>query len=149
MVELLSSGTEDEDLGETESEPDKPPTKWFVYEWILHVPYYVIFSRYTNELQGFRLVDGEYRSISLTDGRLLMPEIGLSLGLWEGSFRGIPRLWLRWLNKTGELIPVPSEEAIAAKQEAQQAQQEATEAKRKVEQLAERLRQLGINPDEI
>jgi hypothetical protein len=44
---------------------------------------------------------------------------------------------------------VPSEEAIAAKLETQQAQQEATEAKRRVEQLADRLRQLGINPDEI
>ncbi|KYC37938.1 hypothetical protein WA1_05435 [Scytonema hofmannii PCC 7110] len=149
VVELLSPGTEDEDLGETQSEPDKPPSKWYVYERILQVPYYVIFSRYTNELQGFQLVDGEYQSMNLTDGRLLMPEIGLSLGLWQGSFRGIPRLWLRWFTQIGELIPVPSEEAIAAKQETQQAQQEATEAKRRVEQLAERLRQLGINPDEI
>ncbi len=29
------------------------------------------------------------------------------------------------------------------------AEQEAAQAKRKVEQLAERLRQLGVNPDEI
>ncbi|GAB1545172.1 Uma2 family endonuclease [Scytonema sp. NUACC21] len=156
VVELLSPGTEDEDLGERESEADKPPTKWFVYEKILQVPYYVIFSRYTNELQGFRLVDSEYQSMNLTDGRLLMPEIGLSLGLWEGSFRGIPRLWLRWLTLNGELIPEPSEEATAArqeaqqaKQEAQQAKQEADEAKRRAEKLAERLRQLGIDLDEV
>ncbi|KYC37960.1 hypothetical protein WA1_05565 [Scytonema hofmannii PCC 7110] len=163
VVELLSPGTEDEDLGETESEPDEPPTKWFVYEKILQVPYYVIFSRYTNKLQGFRLVDGEYQVMNLTDGRLLIPELGLSLGLWEGSFRGIPRLWLRWLTLNGELIPHPSEEAIAAKQEAQQAKQEtqqakqetqqakqeADEAKRRAEKLTERLRQLGIDLDKV
>jgi len=52
------------------------------------------------------------------------------------------RLWLRWLTLTGELIPEPTEEVVAAKQEAEQ-------AKRKAEQLAERLRQLGVNPDEL
>ncbi len=76
------------------------------------------------------------------DGRLLMPELGLSLGIWQGEFRNINRLWLRWFSLEGELIPVPEEEAIAAKQEA-------VEAQIRVEQLAERLRQLGINPDEI
>ncbi len=156
VVELLSPGTEDEDLGQTQSEPDKPPTKWFVYERILQVPYYVIFNRYTNELQGFHLVDGEYQSMNLTDGRLLMPELGLSLGLWEGSFHRIERLWLRWFTLNGELIPVLFTEAIAAKQEIQQAkqetqraQQEADEAKRRAEKLAEHLRQLGIDLDEV
>ncbi|KYC37959.1 hypothetical protein WA1_05560 [Scytonema hofmannii PCC 7110] len=141
VVELLSPGTEHEDLGETESEPDEPPTKWFVYEKILQVPYYVIFSRYTNKLQGFRLVDGEYQAMNLTDGRLLIPEIGLSLGLWEGSFRGISRLWLRWLTLNGELIPHPSEEAIAAKQEAQQAKQETQQAKQETQQAKQETQQ--------
>ncbi|BDI17287.1 hypothetical protein ANSO36C_30890 [Nostoc cf. commune SO-36] len=92
-----------------------------------------------------------------------MPEIDLSLGLWQGSFRDIERLWLRWFTLTGELIPAPTEETVAAsqraiiaeqeateaKQEAIEAKQEATQAKRKAEQLAERLRQLGVNPDEL
>ncbi len=149
VVELLSPGTEDEDLGKTQSEPNKPPTKWFVYERILRVPYYVVFSRYTNELQGFHLVGGHYESMNLTNGRLPIPELSLSLGLWQGSFQEIERLWLRWFTLEGELIPVPTEEAIAAKQEATQAKQEADLAKTKVEQLAERLRQLGVNPDEL
>ncbi|MDF5714431.1 MAG: Uma2 family endonuclease [Rhizonema sp. NSF051] len=142
VVELLSPGTEDEDLGEKEREPNKPPTKWEVYEQILRIPYYVIFSRYTNELQGFHLVGAHYESMSFTDGRLLMPELGLSLGLWQGSFQDIERLWLRWFTLEGKLIPVPTEEAIAAKQEAEL-------ANRRAEQLAERLRQLGVNPDEL
>ena len=133
VVELLSPGTEDEDLGETEREPNKPPTKWFVYEWILRIPYYVIFSRYTNELQGFHLVGAHYESMNFADGRLLMPELGLSLGLWQGSFQDIERLWLRWFTLERELIPVPTEEAIAAKQEAELAKQEMELAKQEME----------------
>jgi hypothetical protein len=136
----------------------------------LRIPYYVVFSRYTNQLQGFQLVGGHYEPMNLTERRLLMPEIDLSLGLWQGSFRDIERLWLRWFTLAGELIPAPTEEAAAAteraiiakqeateakqeaiiaEQEATEAKQEATEAKRKAEQLAERLRQLGVNPDDL
>ncbi|MEH2032323.1 MAG: Uma2 family endonuclease [Nostoc sp.] len=157
VVELLSPGTEDEDLGtRRESAADKPPSKWEVYERILRIPYYVVFSCYTNELQAFQLVGGHYEPMNLTEGRLLMPEIDLSLGLWQGSFQDIERLWLRWFTLAGELIPAPTEEAAAAneraiiaEQEAIEAKQEAAQAKRKAEQLAERLRQLGINPDEL
>lgn len=142
VVELLSPGTEAEDLGETRSQPNQPPTKWEVYERILRIPYYVIFSRYTNELQGFHLVGGHYEALTLSDGRLAMPELGLSLGVWEGEFQSIERLWLRWFTLAGELIPVPQEEAAEAKQEA-------AEANRRADLLAQRLRELGVNPDEI
>ena len=163
VVELLSPGTEDEDLGNKQSQKDKPPTKWEVYERILRIPYYIVFSRYTNELRAFHLVGGHYEPMNLIDGLLPMPELGLSLGLWSGSFRGISKLWLRWFTLDGELIPEPTEEATvaaeeaanakeeaaAAKERAIVAEQEATQAKRKAEILAERLRQLGVNPDEL
>lgn len=87
--------------------------------------------------------------MNLTNGYLLIPEIDLSLGLWQGSFRDIERLWLRWFTLTGELIPAPTEEAAAATERAMIAEQEAAQAKRKVEQLTERLRQLNMNPDEL
>ncbi|MEL6166210.1 MAG: Uma2 family endonuclease, partial [Cyanobacteria bacterium J06628_3] len=40
VVELLSPGTEKEDLGQTLREVNQPPTKWEVYERILRIPYY-------------------------------------------------------------------------------------------------------------
>jgi hypothetical protein len=49
------------------------------------IPYYIVFSRYTNQLQTFQLVGGHYEPMNLTKWRLLMPEINLSLGLWQGS----------------------------------------------------------------
>lgn len=156
VVELLSPGTEDEDLGITQKPTAKPPSKWEVYERILRIPYYIVFSRYTNELRAFQLVGGHYEAINLNEGRIPMPELGLSLGVWQGAFRDINRLWLRWFTLTGELISEPTEEVVAAteramiaEQEATDAKQEAEQAKRKAEQLAERLRQLGVNPDEL
>ncbi|MDJ0737094.1 MAG: Uma2 family endonuclease [Nostocaceae cyanobacterium] len=149
VVELLSPGTEAEDLGQTQKEVNKPPTKWEVYERILRVPYYVVFSRYTNEMQAFHLVGGHYEPMNLTDERLAMPELGLSLGLWQGSFRDIQRLWLRWFTLDGELIPEPTEKVATVTQRVIIAEMEAAAAQRKAEKLAEKLRQLGINPDDL
>ena len=39
VVELLSPGTEAEDLGQTTPSPEAPLSKWQVYEQILRVPY--------------------------------------------------------------------------------------------------------------
>ena len=177
VVELLSPGTEDEDLGQTESELGHPLTKWRVYEEILRIPYYVIFSRYTNEWQAFHLVGGHYESVDLTQGCLSVPELGLSLGVWQGNFRGFNRLWLRWMTLEGTWIPLPTEEtevarqeteaarqesevarqeaeiarqeSEAARQETEMAKQEAETAKRRVQELAARLRELGIEPDDL
>jgi Uma2 family endonuclease len=149
VVELLSPGTQEEDLGRTIPQRGKPPTKWQVYEQILRVPYYVVFSRYTNELQAFRLVAGAYEPAQLTEGRLLIPQLELSLGLWQGSYENIDRLWLRWMTIEGELIPIPSEEATVAEQRALAAEQEAAEARQRAERLAARLRELGVDPEEL
>jgi len=142
VIELLSPGTEEEDLGETESKANKPPLKWKVYEQILRIPYYIVFSRYTNQIQAFHLVGGRYQSVDISQGTVPIPELGLSLGLWSGSFRNINRLWLRWFTIDGEMIPVPEEELTIVKEEAEL-------ERRKAEKLDEKLRELGVNPDEL
>ncbi len=142
VVELLSPGTEDEDLGRTIPQSGKPPTKWQVYEQILRVPYYIIFSRYTNQLQAFRLVGGEYESVEVGEEGLFIPQLGLRLGLWQGHFENIERLWLRWFTASGELILTPSEESAAA-------QARVTQAEQRAERLAAKLRELNIDPDEL
>ncbi|MDY7024699.1 MAG: Uma2 family endonuclease, partial [Cyanobacteriota bacterium] len=137
VVELLSPGTEDEDLGQTQRQPGKPPTKWVVYEQILRVSYYVVFSRYTNEMQPFHLVGDRYQRVELTNGRLLIPSVELSLGVWQGEYAMLDRSWLRWMTLDGELILNAEERAVAA-------QQQAVAAEERAEQLAQRLRELGI-----
>jgi Uma2 family endonuclease len=132
VVELLSPGTEDEDLGRTEQQEDKPPTKWKVYEQMLRVPYYVVFDRYTDSLQAFTLVSGQYQEITLTEPRIWMPTLKIGLGLWQGEYQGIRRLWLRWYNPKGKWILT-----------------EAEQERQRAERLAEQLRVRGIDPDAL
>ncbi|MBD2494508.1 Uma2 family endonuclease [Nostoc sp. FACHB-280] len=139
VVELLSLGTEKEDLGQTLREVNQPPTKWEVYERILRVPYYIVFDRYTDKLQAFQIIAGRYSEMNLTTPRIWMPSLQLGLGLWQGSYQGIERFWLRWYDADGNWIPTPVE------QESQQVEKLAT----KVEKLAAKLRELGIDPNQL
>lgn len=141
VVELLSPGTEKEDLGETSSSVNQPPTKWEVYERILRVPYYVVFDRYTDTLRVFSLVSGRYQELNLTQSKVWMPPLELGLGLWQGEYQGINRLWLRWYDEQGNLILTDAERE---KQRAEAAEQRAEAAERRAEILAQRLRDLGI-----
>ncbi|RCJ28770.1 hypothetical protein A6769_36380 [Nostoc punctiforme NIES-2108] len=132
VVELLSPGTEKEDLGQTLREINQPPTKWEVYERILRVPYYIVFDRYTDKLQVFQLVADSYSELELSTPQVWMPGLELGLGLWQGSYQGIERLWLRWYDASGNWLPTPLE------RESQRANR-----------LAAQLRELGVNPDEL
>ncbi len=148
VVELLSPGTEKEDLGdrvdasklrespassepylqaEAENEEAKPPRKWEVYEQILRVPYYIVFSRYSNQIRFFQLTGGRYQEQSLDpqQPRIWIPELALGIGLWSGTYEDIERQWLRWYDTRG-WIPTDAERA---------------------ERLAARLRELGEDPD--
>src|SRR5919199_4304170 len=144
VVELLSPGTEKEDLGQTLREVNQPPTKWEVYERILRVPYYIVFDRYTDQLRGFQLVGSSYTELELSEPRVWMNDIQLGLGLWQGVYQGIERLWLRWYDADGNWVLTPEErERQRAEQESQRLERE----RRRVERLAEQLRSLGVEPD--
>ncbi len=108
-VELLSPGTEAEDMGQTIREASQPPTKWQVYEQILQIPYYVVFNRYNNQWQAFGLRQNRYQPLVIENQRLWLPEIELGLGLWRGIYQGTERLWLRWYDRQGNPILTPEE----------------------------------------
>ena len=145
-VELLSPGTENEDLGRTSTQlltpSDRPPSKWQVYEQILRVPYYIVFDRYTDKLQVFHLSSGHYEAMELLDNRLWIPELSIGLGVWQGQYQGIERLWLRWFDAENQWIATADEQVVAAEKALQQERQRS-------ERLAQRLSDLGIDPDEI
>lgn len=166
VVELLSPGTEEEDLGVAVRDIDQPPGKWEVYEQILRIPYYVVFSRYNNELQVFGLAGGSYQRLPLSEGRIWLPKIGIGLGVWSGVYHGCRRPWLRWYDAEQTWIPTPlereqrkiqqarrqtKEERQRAEQERQRAEQErqrAEQEKQRAERLAAQLRKLGIEPED-
>ncbi len=170
VVELLSPGTESEDLGQTLREINQPPTKWEVYERILRIPYYVIFDRYTHRLRAFQLVATRYTELELPDQKLWLEDAQLGLGVWEGIYADAQGSWLRCYDATGNWIPTLAEAASQerqkadqaqqqvdqAQQRAEQAQQRAEEARQKADQaqqkadrLAAQLRALGVEPDSL
>ncbi len=156
VVELLSPGTEKadtavggfpdleqvskrEDLGQTQSAAGEPPTKWQVYERILKVPYYILYDRYKSVLRAYHLVEDRYQELVLTDNQIWLPELKIGLGLWQGEYEGITRQWLRWLDAKGNWIPTPLE----------QSEQQRSLAEDRAARMAERLRALGIDPDQV
>lgn len=161
VVELLSPGTEDEDLGRSLWDTAKPPTKWVVYEQLLKVPYYVVFSRYTLELKVIKRVGNTYRELQLSNKRLWFPEIRLGLGIWEGAFEGYTGKWLRWFDAEGHWLACPAEQLEAERvsleqerarveQERARAEQEKTRAeqeKARADKLLAQLQSLGVKPD--
>ena len=134
VVELLSPGTESEDLGKRLREINQPPTKWQVYEQILRIPYYVVYDRYENNLRVFQLTAGRYEVIALTDSRFWLDEVGLGLGLWQGIYQGAAGLWLRWYDQSGWL-PTLAEKAETERQRA--------------DRLSGYLRSQGLDPDNL
>lgn len=148
VVELLSPGTEKEDLGEyaeLENEgssstispvlsstvtaqgkgngqkQDNPPRKWQVYEQILRVPYYIVFSRYTNRLRFFQLAGAHYQEqeFDSVNPRIWIPELKLGLGLWHGEFEEITRSWLRWYDDQGNWVSTDAERVEQAEAQLQ------------------------------
>ena len=98
----------------------------------MRVPYYIVFDRYSDKLQAFHLIADRYNEIDLTTPQIWMPSLQLGLGLCQGSYQGIERLWLRWYDVNGNWVPTPVE------QESQ-----------RVEILAAKLRELGIDPNQL
>ncbi len=151
-IELLSPGTCNEDLGQTER-GGSPPTKWEVYEQILGIPYYIVFDRYTDELRVFWLEGDRYRERELTEPRIWLPTLELGIGLWFGEYRGLERHWLRWYDTQGNWIPTPTEaaeqQAESAEQRAKNAEQRAEKAERAQQEAIPRLLGMGLSAEQV
>jgi Uma2 family endonuclease len=141
ILELLSPGTEKDDLGGHIRDAEEPPSKWEVYERILQVPYYLVYSRYDGVLRLFELSDGRYRRLELEHDRFWFAALGLGVGTWTGAFKGVHGTWLRWYGADGDWVPTPEEREEAARRRAEVAEGRAA-------RLAARLRELGIEPED-
>ena len=144
-VELLSPSTRREDLGQRQRR-GKKPTKWEVYEQILNIPYYVLFDRYTDELRAFTLIGGCYQPLDVSERKVWISQLNMGLALWQGTFRGQDRQWLRWYNAEGNWLLTEAEQE---RQRAEQERQQKELALQRAEQLAAKLKALGIDPDSL
>jgi Uma2 family endonuclease len=132
------------------------------------VRYYAVFDPqgyYKNAMNGepFLLYGlnrhGDYEPLR----DFYMEEIGLGLRLWTGSHEGIEDTWLRWCDERGNVILSGAEASRAAREEIVMqretiiVQREEIFAQKEIllserernEKLAAKLREMGVNPDEI
>ncbi|NEP55230.1 MAG: Uma2 family endonuclease [Moorea sp. SIO3C2] len=132
IIELLSDSTASVDRN----------LKKTIYQDTFRTPDYFWFSPDTHELKGFHLVDGTYRALEPNEqGWLWSEQLQLFLGVHTQQ--------LRFFAPEGTLVPTPEESAEVATQQAEIATQQAEIATQQREKLAAKLRELGIDPDEI
>ncbi len=158
-VEVVSNAEGDELIVCRKSEQKgKTISKKDLYAQI-RIPYYVVFDplkqiQGDTEMNGTLLrvwwnAAGRYVELTPPEGisevgqSVWLEEVGLGLTLWSGEFEEeIARTWLRWCGRAGQVIPTGAERA-------DEAEERAGEAEEKAQKLAERLRAMGVNPDEI
>jgi Uma2 family endonuclease len=141
------------------------------------IPYYAVFDPLQQIQEPEQMAGQLLKVFVLMGGRYVelqppfwLESVGLGLTLWQGEFEGKTDLWLRWCNRDGTIIPTGAERAEAERQRAEaerqraeaerqraeaesqraEAERQRAEAERqRADRLAERLRQMGINPEEL
>jgi hypothetical protein len=158
-IEIVSNQEGDElRLSQKSQQRGKTTAKKDIYAQI-GVRYYAVFDP-LRQIQGQGEMDGALlrvwsisangyseltptRGISEIGASVWLSGVGLGLTLWQGQFEEeVERLWLRWCDRQGQVIPTGAEGREIERQRAESERQRA-------ERLAERLRAMGVNPDEI
>jgi hypothetical protein len=131
----------DTDGGERDHTPEEG--KFWIYERRLRPAYYGIYDVAPGRLEMYHLVDGRFDLMGANaHGRYPVHPLGLELGVWTGDFQGVMLPWMRWFHPDGTLMPTGSERA---EQERQRAEQE----RQRADKLAAKLRELGVDPNQL
>jgi Uma2 family endonuclease len=109
------------------------------------VDYYVVFDPF-GVLEGDKLSVYEPGLANHYRRRpdFQMPNVGLSLTLWNGIFENTEATWLRWLDAKGNLIPTAYELAAIAESRAARAVTRAVQAESENARLREELERLRV-----
>jgi len=151
-IEIVSNQEGDElALSKKSRQKGKTTAKKEIYSQI-GVRYYVVFDP-LRQIQGQDEMNGALLrvwsispdgyseltppgGISAIGQSVWLNAAGIGLTLWEGQFEEeVTRLWLRWCFSDRQVIPTGAEGREIERQRA--------------DRLAERLRAMGVNPDEI
>jgi Uma2 family endonuclease len=160
VMEFLS----EEENGELSVRSTPPHGKLYFYEQILQVPTYVTYDPYEPSLEVRCLQNGRYVvQTANAQGQIQIPELDLWLGVWTGKRLQHTMNWLRWWDGEGNLLLWSAEQAEQERQRAEQEHQRAEQERQRAEQehqraeqerqraevLAAKLRELGVDPDQL
>jgi Uma2 family endonuclease len=156
VIEYVSGdGSEERDVTPYEG-------KFWIYERAIAAGFYAIFECEKASVEVYRLDPLRYRPVPANAaGRYPIEPLGIELGIWEGTYRGMNLPWLRaWDASTGKMLSFAEERADSAEallddtrqllqQDTERAEEErrrADEAEERARKLAEQLRAAGIEP---
>jgi Uma2 family endonuclease len=136
-IEFVSGdGTEERDATSPFTGNQAKAGKFWVYEQAIRIPFYAIYEIQKASVEVYELIGTHYQQISPNQrGHYPIPPLGVELGIWEGRESNQTLPWLRWWDREGNLLPT--------------AEQRAEHEKQRAERLAAKLRELGIDPEEI
>jgi hypothetical protein len=99
----------------------------------------LVYSRTTQQLRYFQLRGRQYEEqpLSADNPRAWLADLQIGLGIWEGTFEGIPGRWLRWYNREGQWLLTDTEQERQAKEQEQQAKEQEQQAKEQERQAKE------------
>lgn len=78
----------------------------------MRVPEYFWYDPFNPEdWAGFAIEQRIYQPLVANERNQLVSEsLGLALQRWQGHYKGIEAVWLRWVTLQGELLPTPEEQ---------------------------------------
>ena len=172
-IEIVSNKEGDEvALSARSKRKGKTKSKKDLYAQI-GIPFYVVYDpllQIQDEenmngalLRVWGISSGGYVELTPPEGvraigqSIQLDTIGVGLALWEGQYEEkVTRQWLRWCDSKGQVLPTGAEgkaiaqnEAEAERQKAKAERQKAEAERQKAERFAAKLRELGVEPDEI
>jgi len=80
--------------------------------------------------------------VSNERNQLVSQSLGLGLQRWQGKYRGVETVWLRWATLEGEVLPTAAEIAHQEHQRAEQERQRAEQERQRAEQERQRAEQV-------
>jgi len=142
--------------GDGSEERDTTPYtgKFWVYERVIRPAFYGIYEVEKAQVEVYELIGGQYQKlVPDANGRFVIEQMGVALGIWQGSYLNAELPWLRWWDLEGNLLLTGHERADReqllrqeATERAQESEQARQQAESRAERLAQRLRELGLEP---
>jgi Uma2 family endonuclease len=129
-IEFVSGdGSEEHDTTSPFSSNDAKAGKFWVYEQAIHIPFYAIYEVEKARVEVYQLMGDRYQQCAPNDrGHYPIPRLGVELGIWQGRYMNQELPWLRWWDAEGNLLLTGDERAA---------------------KFAAKLRELGVNPDDL
>ena len=131
VIELLSESTAAADKNE----------KKLIYQNQMRVPEYFWYDPFNpDDWAGFSIQERVYQPLVLNErNQLISQSLGLGLQRWQGTYKDINAIWLRWATLAGELLPTPEEKE----------RQRANRAESQLLQTARNLLAAGMSVEQV